>query len=71
MERFDPHSRCPKCGSESAATYEYHHANIAGRMCGTNEEHMHRICPECGANWAEAPLDAGADGVDTRTLFVL
>jgi hypothetical protein len=56
MDSFDPNRGCAKCGSQKPAKFEYHEIQFA--ECRASGEHMHRECVECGAGWAEAPLDA-------------
>lgn len=54
MEKFDASHSCEKCGSVTAASYAYHPAGL--RRCPSEDEHMHRRCPQCGYEWAEEPL---------------
>lgn len=51
---FDPSVVCTKCGYERVIV-NYHPEYTD---CGiTFQEHLHRICMRCGAEWAETPLD--------------
>ena len=64
LEQFDAQGSCKKCGSLSPASYEYHEKGqtkslgmgVDRQLCSTDEEHMHRKCPDCSHEWAEAPL---------------
>jgi hypothetical protein len=70
MDRFNASGTCTKCGSQTPAGYEYHAKGRRQRspivgittprparlLCPTDEEHMHRKCPDCKHEWAEAPL---------------
>jgi hypothetical protein len=63
MEKFDAARGCAKCGSLTPAKYEYHSSGImdellVGTKCGTDGEHMHRTCPDCGTEWEEVAADA-------------
>ena len=52
MERFNAANLCPHCEGV-AASYKLH----TGRCpeLGAEGRHMHRQCPSCGYQWAEAP----------------
>lgn len=53
VDRFDAANRCPECGSR-AASYKLHaHACLD---VGAEGKHMHRQCPACAYEWAEATL---------------
>ena len=71
---FNRENTCPKCGHAEVAFewhrgYYYHYtqepyvappANNVTLPCRFQEEHMHRTCKACKADWPELPLDAVA-----------
>ena len=52
MKRFDPESKCKKCGSGNSY-YRYFAA------WGRTGECIRHLCRDCGFAWSEAPLDSG------------
>ena len=65
MEPFFAANACPRCGS-SAASYTLH--ETACPKIGAGGEHMHRQCPACGHEWAEAPRTLRISGyTDSET----
>ena len=51
MERFEAANLCPECGGR-AASYKYHDHPCAD--VDAHGGHMHRTCPSCAYEWAEA-----------------
>ena len=52
MEPFFAATPCPQCRA-TAASFKLHTG--ACPKLGVDVEHMHRQCPSCGHEWAEAP----------------
>jgi hypothetical protein len=53
VDRFDAANLCPECGSR-AASYKLHTESCVD--VGADGKHMHRQCPGCAYEWAEATL---------------
>jgi hypothetical protein len=56
MELYQESNKCPKTG-DTGGVGKYH---AAGKCELEAEEHIHRTCPECEYEWAEAPNPDGA-----------
>lgn len=59
MKKYDPKSKCPKCGDKKVNTYycrgdKYTYGTICG---GEDTEHLHRNCQKCHYEWLEAVLE--------------
>ena len=52
MEPFHAENPCPRCAS-AGTSYKLHSFPCAD--VGADGEHVHRQCPACGHEWAEAP----------------
>jgi hypothetical protein len=68
MERFDASHLCPRCESR-AASYKLH--TTACPDIEADGEHMHRQCPACGHEWAEAtrsPLHSSGASAEAESL---
>ena len=55
MRKFDPESKCPKCGEGNASTRWFRAGSYYGCV---PQEHLWRECQRCGFGWSEAPVDA-------------
>lgn len=63
MKRFNPDSRCPKCGRPGAAAVYHPRLLSHGAQWPCTKQpdaHMCRRCRTCGCAWQEVPLDAWA-----------
>lgn len=54
--KYDKIRPCPKCGND-IVTHHWHEeiASCVTKLSFTGD-HIHRICGECGFEWAEEPL---------------
>lgn len=51
MERYDPKSKCPKCG------HDYVLSNYNPNF-GSTQDVVKRTCKKCGYSWEQLPLDS-------------
>ena len=58
MKKYDPKSKCPKCGEKKVNTWYCKGNSFAyGTICHVEEkEHLHRNCQRCHYEWLETAL---------------
>ncbi len=56
MKRFDPMSKCWKCGD--FAKTKWYSSMEALVLANIDHEFLGRVCVRCGHRWRELPLDA-------------
>ena len=62
MERYNPDSKCPKCGWDKVSVkFCKGDFNCKSYMRDEWKYHLDRTCERCGYTWAEATLDKEAE----------
>jgi hypothetical protein len=67
VEAFYAANPCPKCVS-MGASYKLHTTGC--EQVSVEGEHMHRQCPSCGHEWAEAPRPLRIAGYTDTDIFL-
>jgi len=67
-------ARCPKCKAGTVVMTIYHAPKLADgteapcRWAELFDEHLCRVCKNCGYGWPEACADGGTDQIPDLTL---